>query len=103
MSTVTRLKGAGLKTPGHLAGSHRHAVSDYLDDLLGGDAGLDGSRAFLGCGEPVLLRQGEGGREAEGGLAAEETRTTDQPDPEALKTYLDSQKSAPTYAIGFLR
>ncbi|MQY43255.1 TIGR01459 family HAD-type hydrolase [Epibacterium sp. SM1969] len=38
-----------------------------------------------------------------GGLAAQETKTNDQPDPEALKTYLDQEKSAPTFSIGFLR
>ncbi|WP_282076664.1 TIGR01459 family HAD-type hydrolase [Epibacterium ulvae] len=38
-----------------------------------------------------------------GGLAASETKTSVQPDPEALKTYLDKEKSAPTYSIGFLR
>ncbi len=38
-----------------------------------------------------------------GGLAAEATKTSHQPDPEALKDYLDSEKVAPTYAIGRLR
>lgn len=38
-----------------------------------------------------------------GGLAAAETRTKDQPDAEALAHYLDQEKSAPTYAIGYLR
>lgn len=38
-----------------------------------------------------------------GGLAAEETRTGEQPDPAALKAYLATQDFTPTYSIGFLR
>ena len=38
-----------------------------------------------------------------GGLAAAETKTVRQPDAEALKTYLEAEKSSPTYAIGQLR
>lgn len=38
-----------------------------------------------------------------GGLAASETKTSVQPEPEALKTYLDKEMSNPEYAIGFLR
>jgi HAD superfamily hydrolase (TIGR01459 family) len=38
-----------------------------------------------------------------GGLAASETKTTEQPDPEALTAYLDREKISATYAIGFLR
>ncbi|CUH77247.1 HAD hydrolase [Tritonibacter multivorans] len=38
-----------------------------------------------------------------GGLAASETKTTDQPEAEALAAYLDKEQRAPTYAIGFLR
>ncbi|WP_095588568.1 TIGR01459 family HAD-type hydrolase [Actibacterium ureilyticum] len=38
-----------------------------------------------------------------GGLAAAETETTRQPDEDALNRFLDKEKSAPTYAIGFLR
>ena len=38
-----------------------------------------------------------------GGLAAAETKTTRQPDPEALKAYLDKEERAPTFAIGHLR
>ena len=38
-----------------------------------------------------------------GGLAAAETKTSHQPDPDALEAYLTKEKSAPTYAIGFLR
>jgi len=38
-----------------------------------------------------------------GGLAAVETKTTRQPDRDALETYLANEQSAPTYAIGFLR
>lgn len=38
-----------------------------------------------------------------GGLAASETRTTDQPDPDALSQYVAAEQVTPTYAIGFLR
>ncbi|AZV79272.1 TIGR01459 family HAD-type hydrolase [Parasedimentitalea marina] len=38
-----------------------------------------------------------------GGLAAKETKTAPQPDPEALKSYLEQEGSAPTYTIGRLR
>ena len=38
-----------------------------------------------------------------GGLAAAETRTTRQPDPEALERYLQAEQSSPTFTIGHLR
>lgn len=38
-----------------------------------------------------------------GGLAARETKTDGQPDPEALKAYLADQEYMPTFAIGNLR
>ena len=38
-----------------------------------------------------------------GGLAAAETRTTRQPDREALSAYLSKEMQAPTYTIGKLR
>ncbi|WP_120504201.1 TIGR01459 family HAD-type hydrolase [Sulfitobacter mediterraneus] len=38
-----------------------------------------------------------------GGLAAAETKTLRQPDPNALSGYLEKEKSSPTYSIGFLR
>ena len=38
-----------------------------------------------------------------GGLAAIETKTGHQPDPDALNTYLEREMSAPTFAIGQLR
>lgn len=38
-----------------------------------------------------------------GGLAAAETKTSVQPDPEALAAYLKQEQSAPSYSIGFLR
>lgn len=38
-----------------------------------------------------------------GGLARSETKTTDQPDPDALATYLETHQTAATYAIGTLR
>ncbi|MEL6884428.1 MAG: TIGR01459 family HAD-type hydrolase [Pseudomonadota bacterium] len=38
-----------------------------------------------------------------GGLAAAETKTSQQPDPDALSDYLEKEMSSPTYAIGHLR
>ena len=38
-----------------------------------------------------------------GGLAAAETKTADQPDPDSLTAYLASENIAPTYTIGRLR
>ncbi|ABG33003.1 TIGR01459 family HAD-type hydrolase [Roseobacter denitrificans] len=38
-----------------------------------------------------------------GGLAARETKTGHQPDAQALETYLNNEKSNPTFTIGFLR
>lgn len=38
-----------------------------------------------------------------GGLAAAETRTTDQPDAEALATFLKTAPATPTFAMGHLR
>lgn len=38
-----------------------------------------------------------------GGLAAEETKTKTQPDPDALAAYLAQEQAAPTFAIGYLR
>ena len=38
-----------------------------------------------------------------GGLAAEETKTSHQPDADALNAYLQKEMSAPTFAIGHLR
>ena len=38
-----------------------------------------------------------------GGLAAAETKTDPQPDPDALDAYLQKEMSSPTYTIGYLR
>ncbi|WP_102107891.1 HAD family hydrolase [Oceaniglobus roseus] len=38
-----------------------------------------------------------------GGLAASQTKTTDQPDPAALEEYLREEMQAPTFTIGKLR
>lgn len=38
-----------------------------------------------------------------GGLAAAETNTVHQPDPDVLEAYLQGEMSAPTYTIGHLR
>jgi HAD superfamily hydrolase (TIGR01459 family) len=38
-----------------------------------------------------------------GGLAAGETKTIQDPEPAALKAFLEKEKTAPAYAVGFLR
>ena len=38
-----------------------------------------------------------------GGLAAEETKTSQQPDRDALSTFFEEENRVPTYTIGFLR
>jgi len=38
-----------------------------------------------------------------GGLARTETKTTTQPDPEALERFVAEQMITPTYAIGLLK
>ena len=38
-----------------------------------------------------------------GGLAAAETKTVTQPDPELLAAYLEAEQSNPTFTIGHLR
>ncbi len=38
-----------------------------------------------------------------GGLAAKETKTEVQPDPQALNAYLEKEMSNPTFSIGRLR
>lgn len=38
-----------------------------------------------------------------GGLAAAQTKTTQQPDAQALSSFLEAENSSPTYSIGFLR
>jgi len=38
-----------------------------------------------------------------GGLAANETKTSHQPDEAALTAYLSKENASPTYTIGFLR
>lgn len=38
-----------------------------------------------------------------GGLAAAETKTSHQPDAQALSDYLETQNATPTFAIGYLR
>jgi HAD superfamily hydrolase (TIGR01459 family) len=38
-----------------------------------------------------------------GGLAASETKTVSQPNPQALSAYLETAKSVPTFTIGHLR
>jgi ribonucleotide monophosphatase NagD (HAD superfamily) len=38
-----------------------------------------------------------------GGLAAAETKTVTQPDPDLLTAYLETEMSSPTFTIGHLR
>ena len=38
-----------------------------------------------------------------GGLARQETKTTDQPAPQALERYLAEARISPTFSIGALR
>lgn len=38
-----------------------------------------------------------------GGLAAEQTKTSHQPDPDALNAYLEKERMSPDYTIGHLR
>ena len=38
-----------------------------------------------------------------GGLAAKETKTNGQPDPDALDAYLNKEMANPTFTIGHLR
>ena len=38
-----------------------------------------------------------------GGLAREDTGTTDQPDPTALSAFVEKEMITPTFAIGYLR
>ena len=64
---------------------------------------------ILAIGDGVLTDiQGAVGEDIDclfisGGLAAEETKTETQPDPDALADYLATQMMSPTYTIGFLR
>lgn len=75
-------------------------------------AELDGGRS-----DPRILAVGDGiatdikgamGEDIDslfitGGLAAAETKTNRDPDPEALKTFVEGHQMQPTYAIGYLR
>jgi HAD superfamily hydrolase (TIGR01459 family) len=64
---------------------------------------------ILAIGDGVLTDiQGAMGEDIDslfisGGLAARETKTDTQPDPELLSAYLEKETSAPTYTIGHLR
>ncbi|MEP2028405.1 MAG: TIGR01459 family HAD-type hydrolase [Paracoccaceae bacterium] len=65
--------------------------------------------AILAIGDGVLTDiKGAMGEDIDsifisGGLAAAETKTTRQPDPDALTSYLEKEMSSPTYTIGQLR
>lgn len=65
--------------------------------------------AILAIGDGVLTDiKGAMGEDIDslfisGGLAAAETKTAHQPDPDALTSYLEKEMSNPTYTIGQLR
>jgi HAD superfamily hydrolase (TIGR01459 family) len=65
--------------------------------------------AILAIGDGVLTDiKGAMGEDIDslfitGGLAARDTKTTDQPDETALKAYLEREMSSPTFSIGQLR
>ena len=67
------------------------------------------SAAILAIGDGILTDiAGAMGEDIDslfisGGLAASETKTSHQPDEKALRSYLESENYAPTYAIGHLR
>ena len=67
------------------------------------------SSAILAIGDGILTDiAGAMGEDIDslfisGGLAAAETKTSHQPDEDALRDYLQSEKSSPTYTIGHLR
>ena len=67
------------------------------------------SAAILAIGDGVLTDiKGAMGEDIDslfisGGLAAKETKTHGQPDPDALTAYLETEMSSPTYTIGHLR
>ncbi len=66
-------------------------------------------RAILAIGDGIQTDiRGAMGEEIDslfisGGLARTETRTEGQPDADALTTYLETEKAAPTFTIGHLR
>ncbi|AXI55932.1 hypothetical protein SuNHUV7_21110 (plasmid) [Pseudoseohaeicola sp. NH-UV-7] len=70
---------------------------------------LPRDNAILGIGDGILTDiRGAMGEDIDslfitGGLAAIETKTSHQPDPDALTAYLEKEMSNPTYAIGKLR
>ena len=73
---------------------------------LGGDIG-DGDILAIGDGIQTDVK-GAMGEDIDslfisGGLAASETKTSGQPDPDALSHYLEKEMSSPTYTIGHLR
>lgn len=71
-----------------------HEIPDSQILCIGDGAHTD-VRGALGEGLDCLF--------ISGGLAAKETKTDIQPEPEALTAYLDAQMVAPDYAIGGLR
>ena len=79
----------------------RHRLSE-----LG--AGVD-DRRIVAIGDGILTDvKGAVGEDLDvifisGGLAAEETRTIEQPDPVALQAYLEAEQFDPTFTIGKLR
>lgn len=77
-----RLSALGRKTPN----DRILAIGDGIQTDIAGAMGEDIDSLFI-----------------TGGLAAEETKTSQQPDAQALNAFLQREMQAPTYAIGFLR
>ena len=77
-----RLFELGMDTPD----SHILAIGDGVLTDIAGAMGEDIDSLFIS-----------------GGLAAAETKTVHQPDPDALTSYLQKEMSAPTFTIGHLR
>lgn len=70
----------------HVADSAILAIGDGIQTDIRGAIGEDIDSLFI-----------------TGGLAASETKTSHQPDPEALSAYLKKEISSPNYSIGKLR
>lgn len=81
-----------------LARRRLHALGNNIKDdriLVIGDGILTDVKGGMDEGIDSLF--------ISGGLAAAETKTVTQPDPQALTDYLSAENSAPTFTIGHLR
>ena len=69
---------------------------------------MGGTSLYFGKPHPPIYVAGAMGEDIDslfisGGLAANETKTSHQPDEAALTAYLSKENASPTYTIGFLR